>query len=79
MADGKDILILAEHSGGSLDSSVGELAAAAKGLAEQTGGQVVAALCGSGASGLAQEIAALGRRCTRSTMRFSRMLARRRR
>ncbi len=60
MADGKDILILAEHSGGSLDSSVGELAAAAKGLAEQTGGQVVAALCGSGASGLAQEIAALG-------------------
>jgi len=60
MADGMDILILAEHADGALDSSVAELVAAAQGLAQKTGGQVVAAVCGSGVSALAQEVIALG-------------------
>ncbi|MCA9839497.1 MAG: electron transfer flavoprotein subunit alpha/FixB family protein [Trueperaceae bacterium] len=51
------ILVIAEHSNGSLKKSALELLSAAKSLSEKLGGEVVAALLGQDLSGAASELA----------------------
>jgi electron transfer flavoprotein alpha subunit len=55
MSDG--ILVFAEHRGGALNKSSFEAIAAAQSLAAELGQSVAAVLVGSGAEGLAQEVA----------------------
>ncbi|MBH52678.1 MAG: hypothetical protein CL785_05995 [Chloroflexi bacterium] len=55
-----DILVMIDHAEGSLDSTAAEILTAANGLAKQSGGEVLAALCSSDSGSLPQKIISLG-------------------
>ena len=55
-----DILVMIDHTEGSLDSTAAEILTAANGLAKQSGGEVLAALCSSDSGSLPQKIISLG-------------------
>ena len=60
MADEKDVLIVGEAAEGKLASITAELAAAATDLAENLGGEVVAALCGEAVGDAGKQAIATG-------------------
>jgi len=60
MADGKDVLIVGEVAHGGLASISGELAAAAGGLIQALGGDLIGVIVGDDVEGPAREMVALG-------------------